>query len=267
MKTIKELQSLKGRRALITGAVGGIGQKIAETIAELGGDLLLVDRPGTDYQELLERINLYWDVEVKCYDCDLEIDEQRADLIERVVDDNSGLSILINNAGFVGTSSLKGWTCEFEQQRVDTWRRAIEVNLTAAFHLSKGLTSKLKRDGNGTIVNIASIYAVAGPDYSLYEGTEMGNPAAYAASKAGLVQLSRWLATTLAPAVRVNTISPGGVFRNQPESFVKRYEEKTPLGRMANSDDFKGIIAYLCSDMSLYTTGQNILVDGGWSIW
>ena len=95
----------------------------------------------------------------------------------------------------------------------------------------------------------------------------MGNPAAYAASKAGLIQLTRWSATTLAKSVRVNTLSPGGVFRNQPEIFVKRYTEKTPLGRMATEDDFRGAIAYLATDLSSYVTGQNLSVDGGWGIW
>jgi NAD(P)-dependent dehydrogenase (short-subunit alcohol dehydrogenase family) len=95
----------------------------------------------------------------------------------------------------------------------------------------------------------------------------MGNPAAYAASKGGLIQLTRWLATTIAPDVRVNVISPGGVYRNQPKKFVKRYVAKTPLGRMAIEEDFKGVIAYLASDLSAYVTGQNIIVDGGWTAW
>jgi len=95
----------------------------------------------------------------------------------------------------------------------------------------------------------------------------MGNPAAYAASKGGLAQLTRWLATTVAPKVRVNAISPGGVFRNQPETFVKRYVNKTPLNRMATEDDFCGAVAYLASDQCAYVSGQVIGVDGGWSTW
>jgi NAD(P)-dependent dehydrogenase (short-subunit alcohol dehydrogenase family) len=95
----------------------------------------------------------------------------------------------------------------------------------------------------------------------------MGNPAAYGVSKGGLVQLTRWLATTIAPSVRVNAISPGGVFRNQPEVFQNRYIERTPLGRMATEDDFRGAIAYLASDLSSYVTGQVLRVDGGWGEW
>ena len=95
----------------------------------------------------------------------------------------------------------------------------------------------------------------------------MGNPAAYAASKGGLLQLTRWLSTTLAPSVRANAISPGGVYRNQPISFVKRYEARTPLGRMATEEDIVGAVVYLASDLSTYVTGQNLIVDGGWTAW
>ena len=125
----------------------------------------------------------------------------------------------------------------------------------------------LKSQEGASIINIASIYGLYGPDWSLYEGTNMNNPAAYAASKGGLIQLTKWLATTIAPEVRVNAISPGGIFRNQSTIFVKRYEDKTPLGRMASEDDFRGAIAYLATDMSKYVTGQNFSVDGGWGVW
>ncbi len=113
----------------------------------------------------------------------------------------------------------------------------------------------------------ASIYGMVGPDFSLYAGTSMGNPAAYAASKGGLLQLTRYLATALAPRVRVNAITPGGIVRGQPPAFIERYVAKTPLGRMATEEDFKGAIAYLASDLSRYVTGQNLVVDGGWTAW
>ena len=267
MKSIHELMSLRGRRALITGANGGIGQQIATTIAELGGDLVLTDRPGTKYDALLDVLQNNFDIEVIFVECDLEDEHSRGELISDILKQQEPLNIIINNAAFGGTSKLEGWVTEFEDQTVETWRRAMEVNLTAAFDLSKGLSTKLKQSGHGSIVNVASIYGVLGPDYSLYEGTQMGNPAAYAASKGGLIQLSRWLSTTLAPDIRVNAISPGGVFRNQPKEFVKCYESRVPLGRMASEEDFKGVIAYLASDLSTYVTGQNILVDGGWGVW
>jgi NAD(P)-dependent dehydrogenase (short-subunit alcohol dehydrogenase family) len=267
MRNIKDLMSLKGRTALITGATGEIGQEIAITIAELGGDLLLVDRPDSDYDIVKRRILKKYNVNIESIDCNLESESSRQLLIEQVNGYDKELNIIINNAAFVGDSNLKGWVTDFENQSIETWRRAMEVNLTSAFHLSQGCAPLLRKSKKSSIINIASIYAINGPDYSLYDGTDMGNPAAYAVSKGGLIQLTRWLATTLAPDIRVNAISPGGVLRNQPKEFIQRYNARTPLGRMATEEDFKGVIAYLASDLSQYVTGQNLLVDGGWTTW
>lgn len=267
MSTINELSDLSGRRAIITGATGGLGKFFADTLAELGADLILVDLPSSDFQTLSKSLIKDWGVNVESHPCDLEVQSQRTDLIEKLMSSGLGLNILVNNAALVGTSDLPGWNVPFEDQSIDTWRRAMEVNLTAVFDLSRGLAPLLKSSKNGSIVNIASIYGIYGPDWSLYEGTGMNNPAAYGASKGGLIQLTRWLATTIAPEVRVNAISPGGIFKNQPEEFVKRYEDKTPLGRMANAEDFRGALAYLTSDLSKYVTGQVLQVDGGWGTW
>ena len=267
MTTIKELMNLKGRRALITGATGGLGKVMADTLAELGADLVLIDRPGSDFQSLIETLIQRWGIKIQHWHCDLEHQEQRTELMDWLKSNGEGLNILINNAAFVGTSELQGWAVPFEEQTVETWRRALEVNLTAVFDICQGLTPMLRIAEGSSIINIASIYGEYGPDWSLYEGTSMSNPAAYGASKGGLIQLTRWLATTLAPQVRVNAISPGGVFRNQPEKFVSRYEARTPLKRMATEDDFRGTIAHLASDMSKYVTGQNLAVDGGWGVW
>lgn len=267
MAMISELISLKGRRAMITGATGGLGRVLADTLAELGASLLLVDRPGSDFEPLVDELVKRRAVAVQCEPCDLEVSGQRADLVKKLSAGQEGLSVLINNAAFVGTSELTGWAVPFEEQTVETWRRALEVNLTAAFDLCRGLTPLLRKSEGGNIINIASIYGEYGPDWRLYEGTQMANPAAYAASKGGLIQMTRWLATTLAPKVRVNAISPGGVFRGQPAAFVERYAARTPLGRMAHEDDFRGAVAYLASDLSKYVTGHNLPVDGGWGIW
>jgi NAD(P)-dependent dehydrogenase (short-subunit alcohol dehydrogenase family) len=264
-RTFHGLSDLSGRRALVTGAAGGIGRVMAQTLAELGADLVLVDRPGAVYEAIAGQAAEDRRVAVETIDCDLELTDERERLIRRVSEGR--LDILINNAAFVGTSNLEGWATAFEQQSLDTWRRALEVNLTAAFHLTKGLSGVLRDSGRGSIINVASIYGQYGPDYSLYEGTALGNPAAYGASKGGLIQLTRWLATTLAPGVRVNAISPGGVQRQQPASFVDRYVARTPLGRMATEDDFRGVVGFLAGDLSAYVTGQVIAVDGGWGVW
>ena len=178
------------------------------------------------------------------FDCDLEKEIERENLLKQVLEYNS-LDILINNAAFVGTTKLKGWAEKLENQSLETWRRAIEVNLTSSFHLCQKLSPLLKKSKNGSIINIGSIYGMYGPDWRIYENTEMANPAAYSVSKAGLIPTYKWLSTTLSPEIRVNCISPGGIERGQPNSFISAYKNKTPLGRMACEEDIQGAILFL----------------------
>lgn len=266
MSTIKELSNLNGSISIVTGAAGHLGKVISETLAELGSDLILIDRPKSDFSSIISHLKSRWVVEVESYLCDLELPNQRAELISSVVNSHKTLNCLINNAAFVGTSELSGWSVPFEQQTSETFSRALEVNLTSVFDLAKGFSPILKKSKGANIINIASIYGMYAPDWDLYEGTKMNNPAAYGSSKAGLIQLTRWLSTQLAPQVRVNSISPGGIFRNQEKKFVKRFEAKTPLRRMATEEDLKGAISFLATDLSKYVTGQNISVDGGWGV-
>ena len=267
MAKLKKLSSLKGRRALITGAAGNLGREIALTLAEMGADLVLVDKAEVEFSDQITNLSKQWDINVEYLKCDLERQLERKALIDQIKFNKAPLNIVINNAAFVGSSQLEGWAVPFEEQTLETWRSAIEVNLTAIFELCQGLSPLLRVAQGANIVNIASIYGMYGPDWSLYEGTSMGNPAAYSASKGGLIQLTRWMATSIAPNIRVNSISPGGIFRDQPESFVRKYIERTPLKRMASEDDFCGAIAFLASDLSSYITGHNLVVDGGWGAW
>jgi len=267
MTTLRELSDMSGRRVLITGGAGHLGQVMAETLAELGASIILLDRPGAQFGRIQSDLIHHWKANCLCIECDLESEEERNSAIQEIKSDGKGLNCLINNAAFGGTTALEGWVTPFETQSLSTWRRALEVNLTAPFHFSQALTPELRVAKGANIINVTSIYGELGPDWRLYEGTEMGNPAAYGASKGGLKQLTRWLATTLAPEVRVNAISPGGVFRNQPETFIQCYESRTPLQRMATEDDFRGAIAYLASDQSAFVSGQTICVDGGWGVW
>lgn len=264
MTTFKELSSLNKRRALITGATGKLGRIFAETLAELGADLYLVDLPGSDFQTLTDELANKWGVDVRHFNCNLEVPEERAELISNLKETSNGLNILINNAALTGNLDLDGWAVPFEEQSLKTWNRALEVNLTAAFELCQGLLPLLKCSVGANIINISSIYGLYSPDWSLYENSDLGNPAAYAVSKSGLIGLTRWLATSVAPEVRVNAIAPGGILRNQSEEFVSRYIQKTPLKRMGNENDFRGAIAFLASDLSNYVTGHVLSIDGGW---
>jgi NAD(P)-dependent dehydrogenase (short-subunit alcohol dehydrogenase family) len=266
MKTIAQLGDLSGRVALITGGAGHIGRAVASGLAELNCKLCLLDTAHSDVVAVSRKVAERWKTEVVPLKVDLEDEKLRA-TVRPFIDERFGqLDILINNAAFYSVEELEGWIAPFEEQNLTVMRRCIEVNLIAGFHLTQTLSSLMRNHG-GSIVNVSSIYGVLGPDMSLYENTDMGNPAAYGISKGGLVQMTRWMATMLAPQVRVNCISLGGVFRNQADSFVDRYVARTPMKRMATEEDFIGAVAYLASDLSAYVTGQNLMIDGGWSAW
>ncbi len=264
---ISDLFEMYGKNTLITGAAGNLGKLISSTCAELGSNLFLVDRNLEDLEILKNELKNSFKVGVKVFKVNLEIEQERKLFVENLKNDLQIVDCLINNAAFVGTSNLEGWAVDFENQSLDTWRRAFEVNVTAPFHLSQLLTSLLRNSSQASIVNISSIYGYLGPDWRLYENNNLANPAAYSCSKGALIQLTKWLATTLSPDVRVNSISPGGIYRSQPEPFFSRYKNKTPMKRMAKEKDFAGAIAYLVSNASEYVTGENLVVDGGFSAW
>jgi NAD(P)-dependent dehydrogenase (short-subunit alcohol dehydrogenase family) len=266
-RSLRELMTLDGRVALVTGGAGHIGKAISNGLAELGARIAVVDISATAAAEAASALSHRWSVSAAEFDCDLEQGAAVKDLPRRVRERFGRIDIIVNCAAFVGTSGLEGWAVPFEQQSDATWRRALEVNLTAPFELLQAAADDLRASGRGSVINVSSIYGLAGPDWRLYEGTSLGNPAAYAASKGGLIQLTRWLATTLAPQIRVNAIAPGGVFRGTPEPFLSRYIARTPLKRMAQEEDMKGAVAYLASDLSAYVTGQCLAVDGGWTVW
>lgn len=267
MRKITELLDLSGRVALITGAGGHLGVAAANVLGELGANLILVDLATKALDKIASELRSKWSVKVDCFNFDLSLQKERSLFIQSYIDNGNSLDILINNAALIGSSEMVGWSGGFEEQSVSNWPKVMEVNLSSIFHLSQGFSETLKQSSGASIINISSIYGFLGPDWSLYEGTNMGNPAAYAASKGGLIQLSKWLATTLSPGIRVNTISPGGIARGQPAIFSSKYITRTPLKRMATEQDFLGAIAYLSTDMSSYVTGHNLIVDGGWSCW
>ena len=267
MKSFQQLMDLDGRVACITGGTGHIGQAMGEVLAELGACIVVSDLAEARCREVASSLETTCGAATMPLALDLA-DEKAVRAVPAAIAERFGrLDILINCAALVGTTALKGWVVPFLEQSSEAWRLALEVNLTAPFLLTQACAGMLAASGHGSVINVGSIYGVLGPDMRLYEGTAMGNPAAYGASKGGLVQLTRWLATVMAPAVRVNAITPGGLWRDQPESFHERYMERTPLRRMAVEEDFKGVTAYLASDLSAYVTGQNLAVDGGWTAW
>ena len=254
--------SLRGRKILVTGAAGHLGRALCEYFVSDSATVFAVDLNENGLASL--------ELELKpaegsffAFAADLSDEEQRAGLVEQVASQTESLDGAVFAAAFVGTSDLQGWAVDFADQSIATWRKALELNLTAPFHLTQLLEPLLSRGDGPSIVNVGSIYGSIGPDWSLYEGLDMSNPAAYAASKGGLIQLTRWLASTLAPGIRVNMVSPGGISRGQDATFVERYSQKTPLARMATEHDIVGQVVYLLSGAASYVTGQNITIDGG----
>ena len=266
MRTLAEMRRMEGRVAVVTGGAGHVGRAAAQALGELGAVVVIVDRDADACAARAAELSAA-PVRVVGLAADLSADDAAERVIDRVIAAHQRLDVLVNNAAFTGDTQRSGWGVPFAEQTLAAWDAAMRVNVGAAFRLSQLAAPALAASGHGTIVNVASIYGVVGPDFSLYEGTAMANPAAYGASKGALLQLTRYLATTLAPRVRVNAISPGGIERGQPTLFQERYRQRTPLGRMGREEDLMGAIAYLASDLSAYVTGQNLAVDGGWTAW
>ncbi|MBX3112551.1 MAG: SDR family oxidoreductase [Fimbriimonadaceae bacterium] len=251
MSDVRDLMSLDGRVALVTGGDGHLGRVVCTTLRGLGAHVVALDRAASE----------------GVVACDLA-DQGAVEAVTRqVTADHGRLDVVVHCAAFVGTTKLPGWAEPAESQSAEVWGQALAVNVSSLFTIVQTARPFLAASGKGSVVAVSSIYGKHGPDMRLYEGTSMGNPAGYGVTKGGLEQLVRHMAVTMAPDVRVNTISPGGIFRGQPSTFVERYEQRTPMRRMATEADMAGAVAYLCTDLSLYVTGIDIPVDGGWGAW
>jgi len=265
MKTLKELMDLSGRVALITGGSGYVGSTAGQSLAELGAKVAVLDIEQEKCDAVATVLSETYKVDCVGLAVDLSATDEIARVPARVKERLGRLDIIIHSAAY--TANVPGWAVPFEEQSVEPWDRAMRINMTAAFLLVQAAKDLLVQSKRGSVLFVSSIYGIVGPDMRLYKDTGMNNAAGYAATKGGLLQLMRYLATVLAPHVRVNAISPGGIWRNQPEQFHERYKARTPLGRMATEEDLKGAIAYLASDLSNYVTGHNLIIDGGWTAW
>jgi len=267
MESILELQRLDNRVAVVSGGGGHVGLIVAEVLRELGATVVLLDKDQDRLESNKAALSRKPGSEIEIKVCDLESPSDIGLVSENIVKEMRYINILVNAAGLVGTSERRGWIGNFEDQEIGPWNEAIQVNLSSVFLLTRHLAKILRVNPGAVVLNIGSIYGAVGPDLRLYKETNLGNPAAYAASKGGVRAITKWLATVLAPEIRVNLISPGGIWRGQDQRFVDRYTENTPLKRMATEQDLKGAIAYFVSDLSAYVTGQELFIDGGWTAW
>lgn len=276
MKEVKDLFDLSGRVAVITGGAGLLGRKHAEAIACAGGSPVLVDLPAAKPQDKAAVIKEAWQVEALGVTADITKPAEVRAALERVLEQLGRVDILINNAANnpkMETSAGSAWT-RLENFPLPLWEADLAVGLTGAFLCSQVFGSEMARRRRGVILNIASDLAVIAPDQRLYrqegmlENEQPVKPVTYAVVKTALLGLTRYLATYWADAgVRVNAVSPGGVFNGQPDVFVQRLQKLIPLGRMARLDEYQGAIVFLCSDASSYMTGANLVLDGGRSCW
>jgi NAD(P)-dependent dehydrogenase (short-subunit alcohol dehydrogenase family) len=243
-------KKLADKIILITGGSGLLGKSIIEKLLSEGARVINAD------------INLDETPDLSSLLCDITSEDSVKEAVEKVIVRYGRIDGLVNNA----YPRTDDWGAKFEDIKLGSWKKNVDFQLNSYFFMSQEVLKRMKVQQSGSIVSIASIYGVVGPDFSVYDNTQMTMPAAYSAIKGGLINLSRYLASYYGPhGIRVNCVSPGGVFNHQPESFVKRYEEKVPLRRMAVPADISPAVLFLLSENAAYITGQNLVIDGGWT--
>lgn len=245
------LINLKNKFCLVTGSNGYVGKVICKKFLEQGAILIHTDLE----KNKIKSNNSFF------YQTDLSSKKQIDILIKKINKKFKKIDVLVNNAGYIAESEKTK-----KKQKLIYNEEYIKLNLNNTIYLTQSLIPILKRSKKSSIINICSIYSFLAYDYNLYNGTSMKNPLAYGVSKAGLMHYTKMLSTLVAPKIRVNSISPGGISRKQPNKFVKKYLLKTPLGRMGNENDIANAVIFFSSELSNYITGQNLVIDGGYSI-
>lgn len=253
---IRELFNLTGKIALVTGGAGNYGKCIVEGLLEAGAKVVVTSR---DPERAAADLNAHFGM-IKSLDV-IALDQEYLASIESFVEQIKAkyecIDVFVNNAV---ARPMKGYWGDISQ-----FRESMEVNGTGMFYLLRHVVEMMVTTGGGSVINIASMMGIKGPDFSNYEGTVMGDlPPDYFFHNAGLINLNRFMCRKFSGKnIRFNCISPGGLFNHQHEQFLENYCAKVPLGRMAGRDDIKGLIVLLASQAGAYINGENILMDGG----
>lgn len=263
---------LSDRVAVVTGGVGILGRHFCAALADHGAHVAVVDLDGGAADELATELSETFGVPAIGLGCDVSDQASVTAMVEEV-EAQLGVPHVLHNNAATKTSDLQRFFASVEDVPIETWREVMAVNLDGMFLVARGIGAKMAAAGRGSIIQTSSIYGMAAPDQRIYEGSEyldrqISTPAAYSASKAGVVGLSRHLASYWASeGVRVNTLVPGGVRSGQNDTFVRQYSDRVPLGRMAEPTEITGAVVFLASDASSYVTGESIAVDGGLLAW
>ncbi|WP_461451856.1 SDR family oxidoreductase [Mucilaginibacter sp.] len=264
-----DLFSLKDKTAIVTGALGLIGRKHCEALANAGANVVVADINQEQAQAFAKQLGEQH--------LGIGIDVTNKDSVERalalVLENYETINVLVNNAAindmFENPALAKDLSA-FENYPLDVFQKSLDVNVTGVFLCSQVFGTVMAEQGFGSIINIASTYGMVGPDQSIYKN-ECGEQtfyksAAYPVTKGAVINFTRFLAAYWGDkGVRVNTLSPGGVENGQNEFFISNYSAKTLLGRMAKASDYQGALVFLASEASAYMTGANLVVDGGWT--
>ncbi|TDA95521.1 SDR family NAD(P)-dependent oxidoreductase [Halomonas marinisediminis] len=263
-RSLNEMMSLRGKTALISGGAGYLGTAMCEVLAELGANVVIASRDASKCQTQVDLLDeAGGEGSHRAVGLDVASQASVSECVQMLRDEYGGLDILINNAW---SGKKNSWASINE----DDWYNDIEICLNSVFRMTKQC-HPLMVGRSASIINIASMYGHIAPDYRVYDGTDHANPPSYGAAKAGVLQLTRYLASFLSPdAIRVNAISPGAfphAITRENEAFMQRLREKAPLGRLGQPEELKGAVALLSTDAGAYITGQNICVDGGWGVW
>jgi NAD(P)-dependent dehydrogenase (short-subunit alcohol dehydrogenase family) len=267
--------SLAGRVAVVTGAAGLLGRRHCRALAAAGALVVATDLDAGACAAVAEELRGLGAAEALGWAADITRPESVGALRDAVVERCGRIDVLVNNAALnekVESPLAAGEVLRFENFPLALWEDSLKVNVTGTFLCCQALGGEMAARGAGSIVNIASTYAVVAPDQALYrqpDGTQtFFKSAAYPTTKGAVLALTRFLAAYWGRrGVRVNALSPGGVENGQDPGFVARYAARTPLGRMADPSDYEGALVFLASDASRYMTGANLIVDGGWTAW
>ena len=262
---MKPLITIPGKRILLVGATGVLGRVYATELAKVENiELVIADTSDTNVLSLAQKLGVFG------VNIDVTSEASVIDCVSYVKQKLGGLDSVINNAAATGEGLMKEGAVfsNFEDYPLDVWKKTIDVNLTGVFLVAREAGKLIKDTSNfGNIINVSSIYGVVGPDHRIYEGQPFKSFPGYSASKSGVIGLTKWLATWWDGNIRVNCISPGGVFNEHNEDFAKAYSNRVPMGRMAKKEELMGIVLYLLSNSSSYVTGQNFIIDGGLTAW